>query len=240
MNHASMKVLVALAIAGAVTVAGADNTAAQAGGAVAAGDSVAVGNTAAQAGSIANADGTVQIQRGGQPQDAAAGSAVASGDVVHVGDKANAQLRMADNAMFELGSGTDFRIANYSYNGSGTVGEARAPAVAKYQLDRGELRTVTGTLGKQSGDSYLMTAPEADVKPHGTDFALQVANGLLVIVYSGSVTVSNDTGGVVVDAGQFIFVASRNSPLRVGDLSFDVKVPVLLQLPPLPVPASPS
>ncbi|HZR35118.1 MAG TPA: hypothetical protein VFA75_07060 [Nevskia sp.] len=239
MNHTSMKVLAALAIAGAVAVAGADSTAAPDGGAVAAGDSIAAGG-ARQAGSIADAAGTVQIQRGGQPQNAAAGSAVAAGDVVRVGDKANAQLRMADNAMFVLGSGTDFRIADYSYNGSGSLGEARPPASARYQLDRGVLRTVTGTLGKQSGDTYLMVAPEADVKPHGTDFALQVGNGLLVIVYNGSVTVSNDTGGIIVNAGQFIFVASRKSPLRVGDVSMDVKVPIILNLPPLPGSASPS
>jgi hypothetical protein len=221
MNHISIKYLTVLAIAGSAWVANADNA-------------------AAQAGAIADAAGTVQVQHDGQPQTAAAGTAVASGDTVRVGDNSNAQLHMADNALFELGSGTDFHIASYSYTGSGASGEARAPGTAKYQLERGVLRTVTGTLGHQSGDSYLMTAPEADVKPHGTDFALQVGNGLLVIVYSGSVTVSNDTGGVVVDAGQFIFVASRNSPLRVGDVSMDVKVPVLIRLPPLPVPGSPS
>lgn len=233
MNHISMNFLAALAMAGVVAAASAD-------GAVAAGDSVAGGNAAAQAGAISDAAGTVQIQHDGQPEAASTGSAVASGDTVHVGDNSNAQLRMADNAMFELGSGTDFHIANYTYSGSGATGEARTPASAKYQVDRGVLRTVTGTLGKQSGDSYMMTAPEADVKPHGTDFAIQVGNGLLVIVYSGSVTVSNDTGGVVVNAGQFIFVASRKSPLRVGDVTLEVKVPVIIRLPPIPVPVSPS
>jgi len=236
MNHISTKYFAALAIAGAAIAV----SAAQA-GAVASGDSVVgADSTAASAGSIANAAGTVQIQHDGQPQSASAGSAVASGDTVHVGDSSNAQLHMADNALFELGSGTDFRIASYTYSGSGAAGETRAPASAKYQLERGVLRTVTGTLGHQSGDSYLMTAPEADVKPHGTDFALQVGDGLLVIVYSGSVTVSNDTGGTIVNAGQYLYVASRNSPLRVGDVSMDVKVPVLIRLPPLPVPGSPS
>lgn len=196
---------------------------------------------ATPAGSLSSISGTVLVQRGGQPLPAANGSTIAAGDTVSVGGASSALMRTTDSALFQLSSDTQLRIANYAYAGSGAVAETRGPAMANYQIDRGLVRTVTGAIGKQSGDRYMVRAPEADIRVHGTDYSVQVANGLLVIVYSGTVTVSNDTGSVDVKTGQSLYVASRSSRLAIQDES-ELVIPRVIPLPtiPLPPPVSPS
>ncbi len=200
----------------------------------------------AKAGTLDAVAGTVQITHNGQSQTAAAGSEVDSGDVINVGDGSSARLHMADNAVFELGASTEFAVTSYSYVGTGVIGEARSPATAKYELKHGDLRTITGSIGKSRGDNYVVVAPEGQVRVHGTDFAMQEGKGLLVIDYAGSVTVGNDTGQIELSPGQFVFVASLHSPLHWKDLNdivhdLDIDLPVLrIRLPIIPIPASPS
>lgn len=201
----------------------------------------AAADGATPAGTLASTAGSVQIQRNGQTSAAAAGSQVNSGDLVRVAGSSSAQIKTNDNAIFELGSDTDFQVTSYSYAGNGTVQESRAPGAAKYTLNRGTLRTVTGSIGKQRGDNYMVTAPEADIRVHGTDYSAQEGEGLLVIVYAGAVTVSNDTGSIEVSAGQYVFVGSRHSPLHwknLDDINLEINIPIIIRLP--PIPASPS
>lgn len=204
----------------------------------------AAGAESGNAGKLDAVAGTVQLIHGGQPQTAAAGSELQSGDGINVGPDSSARLRTADNAVFEFGADTSFVVTSYSYAGNGTVGESRAPATAKYELKNGDLRTVTGSIGKARGDNYVVVAPEADVRVHGTDFAMQEQSGkgLLVIDYAGSVSVSNDAGQLELSPGQFVYVSGRHSPLHwkdLKDIERELNLPVL-RLPRIPVPASPS
>lgn len=222
MKHTAMKCLGALALSYAAVAAGADSA-------------------ATRAGTFDSVSGTVQVERGSDAVPAAKGSEVNAGDIASVGAGADAMLRTADNAVFELGSDTDFKIVDYAYAGSGSASESRAPGVAKYELKRGVVRTITGTIGKQRGDNYLLTATEADVRVHGTDYSAQRAKGLLVVVYSGSVTVSNDSGSIELAANEYVFVGARTSKLLKhqlgGEIQFDI--PFLIRVP-SPIPVSPS
>lgn len=187
-----------------------------------------------QAGTLASSAGSVQVERNGQSTALPAGSEINAGDMIHVGGSSSAQLKTADSAVFELGSDTDFKIDSYS-------NPANAPGTAKYTLGKGVMRTVTGMIGKHKGDNYMVTAPEADIRVHGTDYSAQEGGGLLVIVYAGAVTVSNDTGQIEVTAGQYVFVGSRKGPLHwknLDDINIEINIPIIIRLPPIPV--SPS
>lgn len=202
---------------------------------------LAVADGAGPAGKFDAVGGPVVVSHDVDPQGAAPGSTVNAGDTVHVGDSGSARLRMADGAVFQLGSSTVFDITDYRYSGTGAYNESRAPATARYRLKDGSLRTISGSIGKERGDSEMIAADQADVRPHGTDYSLQESGGLLVIVYSGSVSVTNDTGSIELSTGQYVYVASRHSPLRFKstvDLNGDVTVPTIIRLPPIPV--SPS
>jgi hypothetical protein len=192
------------------------------------------------AGTFDAVSGTVQVSS--DPQAGQTGGGVNAGDTVSMGDGASARLHMADGAIFELGSATKFEVADYKYAGTGVMHESRAPAAAKYQLKDGAMRTVTGSIGKETGDNYVVTSDQADVHVHGTDYAMQESGGgLLVICYTGSVTVSNDTGAVELSAGEYVYVASRRSPMHMEslvDLNTQITVPTIIRLP--PIPTSPS
>lgn len=204
----------------------------------------AAADGAGPAGKLDAVSGSVGVSRNTGQQGAAPGSTVNAGDTVRVADNGSARLRMADGAVFQFGSGTVFDITDYHYSGTGAYNESRAPASAQYRLKDGSLRTISGSIGKERGDSEMITSEQADVRPHGTDYSLQESGGLLVIVYSGSVSVSNDTGSIELSTGQYVYVASRHSPLRSKstiELNGDVTIPpipTIIRLPPVPV--SPS
>jgi hypothetical protein len=202
---------------------------------------VAAANGPGHAGTFDAVAGTVEVSNAIDPSQAAPGSTVDAGDLVHVADGSSARLHMADGAVFEFGANTKFQLSDYHYAGTGVIHESRAPAAAKYELKDGTLRTITGSIGKERGDSYMVTAAQADVHVHGTDYSMQESDGLLVICYAGSVTVSNDTGAVQVNSGQYVYVASRHSPLHLKsttDIDTEITVPTIIRLP--PIPTSPS
>jgi ferric-dicitrate binding protein FerR (iron transport regulator) len=200
--------------------------------------------SAGHAGTFDAVAGTVQVSNVVDPRPAATGSTLDSGDLVQTSDGSSARLHMADGALFELGAGTKFQVADYHYAGTGAMHESRAPATAKYDLKDGAVRTITGSIGKERGDNYMVTTEQADVRVHGTDYSMQESSGLLVICYAGSVTVSNDTGAVELSSGQYVYVASRRSPMHwksLVDINTEVTVPTIIRLPPIPpIPTSPS
>ena len=75
----------------------------------------------------------------------------------------------------------------------------------------------TGAIGSKPGDNYLMTTPNGEVRPHGTDYQVhQSAEGLTVSVFSGYVTVTTSNGAVNVQAGEMVYAGSHSSGLKVG------------------------
>jgi hypothetical protein len=202
---------------------------------------VAAADGAGHAGTFDAVSGTVQVSSAVDPHAGQAGGTVDAGDTVAVGDGSSARLHMADGAVFEFGADTKFEVSDYKYAGTGAIREARAPATAKYTLKDGTLRTITGSIGKEHGDNYMVAAEQADVHVHGTDYSMQESAGLLVVCYSGSVTVSNDTGAVELSAGQYVYVASRRHPMHwksLAEINQEITVPTIIRLP--PIPASPS
>jgi hypothetical protein len=63
---------------------------------------------------------------------------------------------------------------------------------------------------------------------------------LLVVVYAGTVTVSNDSGSVTLQADEYVYASSRVSLLKKLHLGGEIElnIPFIIRLPPVPV--SPS
>lgn len=172
------------------------------------------------AGQVSDVVGNVQIEHAGAMTPAQEGATLAAGDSLVVGVGSHAHFKTADGAVFSLMSDTRFTVAQYQFDpGSGG---ARPAAAALYRVDHGVVRTTTGSIGKNSGDNYLMSTPDGDVRVHGTDYQVEVRDGLAVTVFRGLVTVSNDSGSVNVAAGQLTYTAGRKYPLHVN-LVIDVQ-----------------
>lgn len=201
----------------------------------------AAADSAGHAGAFDAVSGTVEVSSAVDPHPGQPGGTIDAGDTVSIGSGSSSRLHMTDGAVFQFGADTKFEVADYKYSGTGALHESRAPASAKYLLKDGALRTVTGSIGKERGDNYMIWAEQADVRVHGTDLGMQESGGLLVICYAGSITVSNDTGGVELSAGQYVYVASRHSPMhqqQLVDINTNITVPTIIRLP--PIPSSPS
>ena len=166
------------------------------------------------AGQVSDVVGNVQIEHAGAMTPAQEGGTLAAGDSLVVGVGSHAHFKTADGAVFSLMSDTRFTVAQYQFD-PGTSG-ARPAASALYRVDHGVVRTTTGSIGKKAGDNYLMSTPDGDVRVHGTDYQVEVRDGLAVTVFQGLVTVSNETGAVSVSAGQLTYTAGRKYPLHVN------------------------
>jgi hypothetical protein len=192
-----------------------------------------LGTAAAQAqpvtaGQLSDVKGHVQIKHNGALVAAGNGSAVESGDDIEVGSGSSATLNTADHGTFALIENSEFLIDKYAYNPGGA-------SVAHYVLASGALRTTSGSIGKNAGDDYLMSAPEADVHIHGTDYQLDrpSTGGLAVTVFSGVVSVSNSVGSIDIGSGQGVFVPSRSSKLvarLLKDLDRIITPPIIIHI----------
>jgi hypothetical protein len=118
---------------------------------------------------------------------------------------ANSQLvmRFDDNQRVVLNQNTEFRIVDFRFNEK-NPGEDRSV----FDLVKGALRVVTGTVGRRSPNAFQLRAPQATIGVRGTDFMVTIVNPLYLTVVSGSIGVTNAAGTLVLGAGAFGTVAS--------------------------------
>lgn len=119
------------------------------------------------AGRMLVAVGDVAIVRGAQRIDARTGTEVRAGDTIELGAQSNAQIRLSDESIVALRSGTTFRISEYAFQG-------RAPEEQRVLFDllKGGLRTVTGIIGRARQDRYGVMTPTATIGIRGTHYTL--------------------------------------------------------------------
>ncbi|HEX4872525.1 MAG TPA: FecR domain-containing protein [Nevskiaceae bacterium] len=150
-----------------------------------------------------------------ETQDSAR-AALYRGEQIETGVAGNARWWMVDESQFALARGSTFRIDDYQ-----TPRGSEGAGVARYTLVKGAFRSISGTIGKRSGDRYVVTTSRAELLVNGTDFWVidcrgncrvpgmaAVKDGLYVGVNEGEVTVSNAEGRLVLQAGQSALVAS--------------------------------
>lgn len=97
-----------------------------------------------------------------------------------------------------------------------------------FSLLKGGMGSVTGLLGRRNRDRVKVIAASATIGIRGTHFGLLLCdgncasipmpgggappNGLHVDVVDGSVSISNDAGQQVLNAGQFGYVRDNTTP----------------------------
>jgi hypothetical protein len=183
----------------------------------------------AAAGQVLFALGRVEIQRDGQVLAAARGTAVEVGDTIATGPTGLAQLRMQDGALLSLRYGSTMKVEDYKLPtpapvptpvGPVPAAQPAAPSAAVaggrsvLRLLRGAFRTVTGLVGRNTGDAYSVITPVATIGIRGTDYSAAYCSGdcgttpdgLYVGVSNGGVEVENEAGKLLLGNDQYGYV----------------------------------
>lgn len=142
----------------------------------------------------------------GTPRPLQKGSEVNASDLIDT-HSGRVQLRFSDGGYMALAPHTQFKINRYQFNGSNDGKEE-----GFFSLVRGSLRTITGLIGKTRRDAYQLSTPTATIGIRGTEYSAEQTDGLKVSVAAGSVVVNNQTGSIVLNAGQTVFMSSPQSP----------------------------
>lgn len=183
----------------------------------------------AAVGYIYEFQGTVTAARGtGQPVPAQKNMNLENNTTVATGAKSFAVIKFEDGTVVVLKENTSFQIQNYSYN-------AKSPSqsYALFNMVRGGLRMITGVISAKNRDALKVATPIATIGIRGTEFLAELVNPLLVQVISGSVSLTNAAGVIIVNERQTATVASST---RLGTVAAAGTVPGP-NIPNVPTPA---
>lgn len=174
-----------------------------------------------RAGVVVLANGAVHAQADGDRRALQRRSKIFEGDTVVTGSGAKAQIRLKDKGLVSLKSSTRFAIERYRTE------EADGEDSAAMKLLKGAMRTVTGSVGRESKENYEMDTPVASIGIRGTDYSLrhcpgtcrtvgggEVDSGSYGSVHEGAVQVSNEGGRLNAGAGTTFHASSANAPPR--------------------------
>lgn len=151
------------------------------------------------AGVILALTGQVEVVRDGKTLSATRTTALFSGDAIVTGD-GQAQIRFADGTMLTLYRDTRFAVNDYRYgNGNGDH--------AQFSLVSGLMHTLTGKIDKKS---YQVKTRLANLGVRGTEYSVSLDDALHVSVDSGCVSIANEAGTLLVNAGDNAVVTGTN------------------------------
>ncbi|MDP3816756.1 FecR family protein [Pseudomonas sp.] len=113
------------------------------------------------------------------------------GDTLSTAGNAMLQVRFVDKALLTLRENSQFRIETYTppTDGGGQV---------LMHLVEGGFRTITGSIGKGSQDSYRVTTGAASIGIRGTHYEVvqESPNAIVVAVWDGGIHLSNANGSL--------------------------------------------
>lgn len=150
-------------------------------------------------------------------------SEVFEGDTLSTQKGTYARIRFSDGGEVVLRPNTDFQVTQYKF-------EDASPESSNIALNliKGGLRAVTGLIGKRKKENYRLDTATATIGIRGTHYGAlfcqgncaDVANvsgqppadGLHVDVVQGAVSVTNPSGEIIVNAGEFGYVQSITTP----------------------------
>jgi hypothetical protein len=150
-------------------------------------------------------------------------SEVQEGDTLSTEQDTYARIKFTDGGEVVLRPGSQLKVAAYSFNQA----KPEADSVVLDML-KGGLRAVTGLIGKRNHDAVNYNTVTATIGIRGTHFGALICqndcggiptvsgkppeNGLHLDVADGAIVVSNAAGKQVINAGEFGFVQSANTP----------------------------
>ena len=176
----------------------------------------------AQAGKVVFAIGDVTAVRGAARVPLAAGSPIEAGDTIVTAAQSHAQLRFSDDALVALKPDSEFRIERYNFAGGQDGME-----IAVFRLVKGGFRTLTGQIGKLSGDRYQLLTTQATIGIRGTHYQVQICapeqclngntaarSGMYGAVYDGRIAVANAFGAGEFGLDELFYVPDGEAPIR--------------------------
>jgi hypothetical protein len=176
----------------------------------------------AQAGKVVFAVGDVAAVRGASRVPLSAGSPIEVGDTIVTAAQSHAQLRFSDDALVALKPDSEFRIERYNF-----AGRDDGTEVAVFRLVKGGFRTLTGQIGKLSGDRYQLLTTQATIGIRGTHYQVQICttgqcmngseaarSGMYGAVYEGRIAVANGFGADEFGVDDLFFVPDGEGPIR--------------------------
>ena len=147
---------------------------------------------------VADAEGDVRVAvAGAKGLGVAPGQRVEPGSLVTTAGGARVVLHFDDGMWAALHENSRFRIEGFRYR-------EREPAAdrAAFELLRGALRIVTGTLGHRNPEAFELRTPNMNIGVRGTDFLVAIENPTYLWVLEGRVAASNAGGSVTFSAGE--------------------------------------
>lgn len=124
------------------------------------------------------------------------------------GSKSFAKLRMQDDSLIALGESSNFQIEKYRFNHQGAATEASS---ARYVLNSGSVRMVSGVMSRLNPGSVVLATPYGDITTLGTDYTVGICAagcaskpGLYISVKSGRVSIAGSQGVTVVSSGEVL------------------------------------
>ncbi len=170
----------------------------------------------AEVGRVQFVHGDVQIvDAGGARRAMLQREAVYEGDTLISAKSGYAQLRMTDEAVIALRPDTVLRIDTYSYHANQHDGSERG----FFFLLKGGFRAITGAIGQNNKQNYLVTTPVATIGIRGTDHEPMYIPppapgetaigepGVYDLVNSGSAYIQTSQGSVTINPNEVGFVA---------------------------------
>jgi len=151
-------------------------------------------------------------------------------DTINVNSKSKVQIRFQDNTLITLGRDSIFSVEEYLFDSSKN-------SKAKFQVIKGSLKFLTGTIGKIAPEHFKIRTKTATMGVRGTYVAVSFSNNILGVLYLGEgngVYVQNEFGRTdLTEIGQGVFIALNETPKKpsfwtraqsnnlLKDLSFD-------------------
>jgi hypothetical protein len=112
-------------------------------------------------------------------------------------------LRFDDGQRVVINENSQFKIAAFKFD------EAKpAEDRSVFDLIKGALRVISGTIGKRSQASFQLRVPQATIGIRGTDFMVVLVNPAYISVLQGAVAATNAAGTVAFGAGAVGTVAN--------------------------------
>lgn len=159
-------------------------------------------------------------------------SSVLKGDTVKTAGNSHTQIRLKDGALISLRPNTEFRFADFRFNGSEDGSER-----ALFELIKGGFRTITGAIGHRNKQNYRVNTTVATIGIRGTHYGLvlctdgscatdgsNLADGLYGGVVDGAVVANNSTGEFNFTNDEYFHIASQTTeptPILNPTLVFD-------------------
>lgn len=196
---------------------------------------------AAPVGMVTHLSGTLLVKRAGETRVLSVKSEIFEGDALSTQSASYARLKFNDGGEVVIRPDSQLDVTNYSY----AEAEPQRDNVLLGLL-KGGMRSVTGLLGQRNKEKFSVKTMTATIGIRGTHFGallcqgdcaairtpsgLPPPDGLHVDVAQGAISLTNQGGTQVVNAGQFAYVRDAVTPPVIQPPSQGIQVTMPAQI----------